>query len=345
MKKFLVPIKDTTIYQAFPTNNAGLDEILEIGKLVDVALVEPSYASASARSLLYFDLPTTESVDANANYYLNLRLANATNISRNQEILVYPVSRSWDEGSGFFYQNVKNVNDGATWNQCTKTVSWSLAGGDFITGTVSASINLTPYPLQDLRINVTDILQPIVSESLHNDFYGLIVTFPTADEADTDNTGNLKVFSSQTHTVHGPTLEIAWDSQVFNTGTLLPIPSTLDVKIIPTNLQDKYVRGDVARIEFTVRDPYPLRSFNSTLRYKNKYYLPTTSYYSITDVQANTVIVPFDEFSKINCDANGSYIVLDTSPLYRGRFYSIKLKITSGSLTKTVDPDIQFSIL
>lgn len=345
MRKFLIPTKDTTIYQAFPVNNAGLDEILEIGKVVDTILVEPLYVSASARSLLYFDLPTTQSVNATANYYLNLRLANATNIPRNQEILVYPVSRSWDEGSGFFYQNVKNVNDGATWNQCTKTVSWSLAGGDFLTGTTSASINLTSYPLQDLRIDVTNILQPIVSQSLQGSFHGLMVTLPTADEVDADNTGNLKVFSSQTHTVHGPTLEIAWDSQAFSTGTLLPIPPTLDVKIISTNLQDTYVRGDVARVEFTVRDPYPLRSFNSTLRYKNKYYLPTTSYYSITDVQANTVIVPFDEFSKINCDANGSYIVLDTSPLYRGRFYSIKLKIASGSLIKTIDPNIQFSIL
>lgn len=345
MRKFLVPTKDATIYQAFPTNNAGLDEILEIGKVVDATLAEPSYVSASARSLLYFDLPTTESVNSGANYYLNLRLANTQHIFRNQEILVYPLSRSWDEGSGFFYQNVKNVNDGATWNQCAKNVSWSLAGGDFLTGTTSASINLTSYPLQDLRIDVTDIVQPIVSESLHSEFYGLIVTLPPADEIDNDNTGNLKVFSSQTHTVHGPTLEIAWDSQAFNTGTLLPIPSTLDVKISPTNLQDKYVRGDVARVEFTVRDPYPLRSFNSILRYKNKYYLPISSHYSITDVQANTVIVPFDEFSKIDCDANGSYIELDTSPLYRGRFYSIKLKITSGSLTKTVDPNIQFSIL
>jgi len=62
MKIFLTASKDTTIYQAYPTNNAGLDEILEIGKVVDTALVEPSYISASARTMLYFELPTTASV-------------------------------------------------------------------------------------------------------------------------------------------------------------------------------------------------------------------------------------------------------------------------------------------
>jgi hypothetical protein len=348
MRKILTPTKDTTIYQKFPDNNAGLDEILEIGKVIETnlsAIDASAYISASARSILQFTLPTTESVDVNANYYLNLRLANATDIHKNQEVLVYPISRSWDEGSGFFYQNIKNVNDGATWNRCTKTLSWSMAGGDYLTGTTSASVKLITYPLQDLRIDVTDILQPFVSQSLQNEFYGLIVTFPNSDEADADNKGNLKVFSSQTHTIHLPTLEIAWDSQIFNTGTLQPVPSTLDVKIVATNVQEKYSIGDVARINFTVRDSYPLRSFNSTLRYKNKYYLPSSSYYSITDVQANTVIVPFDEFSKIDCDVNGSHILLDTSPLYRGRFYSIKLKIVSGSFTKTVDPNIQFSIL
>ena len=49
MRKILTPSKDTTIYQAFPTNNAGLDEILEIGKLVNTDLVEPPYTTASVR--------------------------------------------------------------------------------------------------------------------------------------------------------------------------------------------------------------------------------------------------------------------------------------------------------
>lgn len=345
MRKILTPSKDTTIYQAFSTNNAGLDEILEVGKLVNTDLVEPPYSTASVRSLLYFDLPTTESVNINADYYLNLRLANANDIQRNQTILVYPISRSWTEGSGFFYQDKKNVNDGATWRQCVSSVSWSNAGGDFLTNTTSASITLSSYPLQDLKIDVTNILRPIVSQSLQSTFYGLLLKFPDADENSSTNEGNIKIFSSQTHTVHLPTLEIAWNSQTFSTGSLQSVPSLTNIKIATSDLQETYAKGDVTRIRLVTRDPYPLKSFDSTLRYKNKYYLPSSSYYSITDVQANTVIVPFDSYSKVDCDSNGSYITLDTEPLYTGRFYSIKLKIVSGSQTKTIDPKIQFSIL
>lgn len=344
MRKILTASKDATIYQAFINNNAGLDEILEIGKVANIDLIEPSYATASARTLLYFDLPTTASVPATASYYLNLKLANANDVYRNQKIIVYQVSQSWDEGSGYFYQNVQNVNDGTTWVKCTAFTSWSNAGGDFLTGSTSQSITLSSYPLQDITIDVTNILRPVVSQSLQSTFYGLALQFPAADETNLLNKGNIKVFSTQTHTVHQPTLDIVWNDQQFTTGSLSRIPSTLDVKVVPNNIQEVYAKGDVTRINLVVRDPYPLRSFDSTLRYKNKYYLPSSSYYSITDVQANTVIIPFDSYSTINCDSSGSYITLDTTQLYVGRYYAINIKITSGSYTKTINPDIQFII-
>ncbi len=344
MRTILTASKDTTIYQAYPTNNAGLDEILEIGKVVDTSEIEPSFISASARSLIHFNLPSVDAVSATANYYLNLRLANVKDVIRNQQILVYPISRSWDEGSGYFYQDVQNVNDGATWEQASTSVSWSSAGGDFISNTASASISLTSYPIEDLRIDVTNILRPIVSQSLQNTFYGLALQYPLADENSSTNEGNVKVFSTQTHTIHQPTLEIAWDNQTFSTGSLKSIPG-LEIKISPTNIPDVYSKGDISRISLVVRDRYPGRSFDSTLRYKNKYYLPSSSYYSIVDVQSNTTIIPFDNFSKIDCDPSGSYIVLDTSPLYKGRFYGLKLKVTSGVYTKTIDTDIQFQVL
>lgn len=348
MRKILTASKDTTIYQAYPTNNAGLDEILEIGKLINADMDMTSslqYATGSVRSLIYFNLPTTASVSADANYFLNLKLANATEIHRNQNILIYNISRSWDEGSGYFFQQPKNVNDGATWNQVNASTSWSMAGGDFLTGSVSASVELAKYPMQDLRINVTDILRPFVSQSLQNTFYGLALQFPIQDEQNYQNEGNIKFFSTQTHTIHQPTLEIVWDTQSFITGSLVATPTTLDVKVTPTNIQTTYERGDVTKINLTVRDKYPLKSFDSTLRYKNKYYLPSSSYYSIVDSQANVAVIPFDEYSKIDCDGTNSYIVLDTSPLYRGRFYKLRLKLVNGPYTRTIDTEQQFMVL
>lgn len=348
MRLILTASKDATIYQAFKNNNSGLDELLEIGKVINTNVDVTSstaYSSGSARTLLYFDLPTTTTVPATASYFLNLKLANANKVNRNQKLVIYQVSQSWDEGSAFFYQNIKNSNDGVTWLRCTPFTSWSNAGGDYLTGSVSQSITLSSYPLQDIKVDVTNILQPIVSQSLQNTFHGLVVQFPTQDEIDNLNEGNIKVFSTQTHTIHQPTLEVAWDNQQFTTGTFTKIPSTLEIKVVPSNIQEKYSKGDVARIDLVVRDPYPLKSFDSTLRYKNKYYLPSSSYYSIIDSQANVPVIPFDNYSKINCDTLGAYIVLDTSPLYPGRFYSLKFKITSGSYTKTIDPNIEFQVI
>ncbi len=346
MRIILTASKDATIYQTFENNNAGLDEILEIGKVINTNLDYTSttvYSSGSARTLLYFNLPTTSSVPATASYFLNLKLASATEVRRTQDIIVYQVSRSWDEGSGVFYQDVRNSNDGATWERCTSTVSWSNAGGDFLTSSTSQSVTLSQYPLQDIRIDVTNILRPIVSQSLQNTFYGLAIQFPIVDEQDYTNQGNIKIFSTQTHTIHQPTLEIGWDSQTFSTGSLSAIPN-LNVKIVPSNLRQAYTKGDVDKVTLVVRDQYPLRSFDSTLRYKNKYYLPITSYYSIVDTQSNTTIIPFDDYSKIDTDSVGSYIVFDTSPLYKGRFYKLKLKVVSGIYSRIIDTDTLFKI-
>ena len=346
MRTILTASKDTTLYQAFLNNNAGLDEILEIGKVIDTTAETTSstaYESGSARALLYFELPTTASVPATASYFLNLKLANATEIKRNQEIIIYQVSRSWDEGSGFFYETTQSLQDGASWEKCTAAVSWSVYGGDFLTGSTSQSVVLSSYPLQDIRVDVTNILQPLVSQSIQNTFYGLALQFPISDELDANNKGNIKVFSTQTHTIHQPTLEIVWDAQTVITGSLLPIPS-LNVKIVASNLREVYTKGDVDKITLVVRDQYPLKSFDSVLRYKNKYYLPTSSYFSVVDVQSNTTVIPFDDYSKINTDATGSYVVLDTSPLYRGRFYTLKLKVVNGTYSRVIDTDTLFKV-
>jgi hypothetical protein len=347
MKKFLTASKDTTLYEAFPTINVGLDEILEIGKVIDTSVEVTSstaYSTGSARTLIYFDLPTTASVFSGSNFYLNLKLANAENIRRNQQIIIYQVSRSWDEGSGFFYQNVENVNDGATWRQASGSLSWSMYGGDFLTGATTQSITLSQYPLQDIRVDVTNIIRPLVSQSLQSTFRGLALQFPISDELDVNNKGVLKIFSTQTHTIYQPTLEITWNDQIFSTGSLQAIPSTLNVKIIPSNLKQTYTQGDVTRVSLVVRDEYPLKSFDSILRYKNKYYLPTSSYYSIVDVESNTTVMQFDDSTRVNTDNSGSYVVLDTTSLYPGRFYTLKLKVASGSYSRVFNTDTVFQI-
>ena len=104
MRNFFFPIKDASIYSELPTRTTGLDEILEVGKTID--------GINSIRSLIDFDFPTISSsvalglIPPNACYDIKLFVANATKIQRNQQIKIHPVSQSWEEGSGYLYQDI-----------------------------------------------------------------------------------------------------------------------------------------------------------------------------------------------------------------------------------------------
>lgn len=326
---------DTTLYQRFPTNNAGLDEILEVGKVAAPEDLGIAYTGSAARTIINFTLPDSGSVPDTASYFLNLKFANATKLKINQSVEIHALQSEWTEGSGYFVQQTKNSGDGATWIDAYTSSSWVTPGGD-LSG-LQTSISLSEYPLQDLHIDVSDIVQPIISASVP--FHGFIAKFDDVSEATEDNQGNIKFFSRQTHTVHAPTLEIIWDDATFITGSLKPIPDISDIMIVPRNVSETYTKGTKQKVRLTVRDKYPLKNFDATLRYKNRYYLPQTSYFGITDHQAGTMIIPFDVGSKIECDGTGSYFVLDTSPLYKNRYYSVALSINNGDDDTSTIPD------
>lgn len=330
MRAYIPASEDTTLYQRFPNSNAGLDEILEIGKLKDSLDTAVMYASASARALLNFDLSEVQSYPTTSRFYLTLYLANATEVKRYQNLEVYPISSSWVEGSGYFYQTERNAEDGATWIDASENISWATSGSDYLL-TPSASISLSSVPISDIRVDVTNILLPFVSGSNTFDWNGLIVKFPNADEASSTNRGNIKVFSSNTHTIFAPKLEVVWNQQTFTTGSLKPIPGS-NISIVSRNLKEAYTSGEVDKIYLVVRDQYPNKRFDEVQRYKNTYYLPSGSYYRLTDVVSGVKLHDFDQYSPVQCDASGSYILLDTSGLYADRYYSLELKVVKDNL-------------
>lgn len=329
MRTFVLVDKDATIYQQYPTINTGLDEIIELGKIKESTNQLSAYTASAARILLNFDVGLGY-FTSSANYYLNLFLANAVNVNRYQQIEVYPISRSWEEGSGYFTQDVRNVSDGATWQKASLSVSWSLSGSDYVT-TPSASYILSKAPIQDVRIDITNIVRQVVSGSNTTPWNGLILKFPNADETSQTNVGNIKFFSSNTHTIFAPKLEVVWNDQVFNTGSLKAIPNG-KVSIIPRNLKESYMSGEIDKIRLVVRDPFPDKKFDSTQRYKSTYYLPSESYFRIKDKVSDVVIYDFDQYSAVSCDSSGSYFILDTSWLDINRYYTVDLKIKQGNL-------------
>jgi len=370
MRLILTASADTTIYKRYPTTNAGLDEIIEVGKVARPEDLGDAYTSSSARILINFSLPTSGSIPDTASFYLNLKIANAEKMPYSQQLDIYEISGSWTEGSGYLYQQnvigasnrnyeywvatspssgyvasssfkptIKNAIDGATWSgsNAATSASWNTLGGDYY-ASPSASIVLNEYPMQDLRIDVSNIMQDVLVNN--RDFKGFIVKFPATSETSATNQGIIKFFSKQTHTIHAPILEAAWDTATFSTGSLKAIPSTTDIEVVPKNAKETYIRNTKEKIRFVVRDKYPRKNFDSTLRYASRYYLPTSSYFSVVDRQAGTTIYAADSFAKLSCDATGSYFVLDTSPLYKNRYYAVNLEINNGSEDTTTIPEI-----
>lgn len=332
MRTYLSPIKDTTIYERFPTRNTGLDEILEIGKLKKQTDIDYIYTGSRVRALIQFDSASLAAhPTSSVSYYLNLYLAHATDVNRYQRLDVYMVSRSWVEGSGYYYQEPSNVEDGATWQYVGGVSSsrWVTSGSDYLPSP-TATCQLTDVPIRDIRIDVTTIVSAAYA-NLSTEWHGMLIKFPDADESSSLNQGNIKVFSSNTHTVFAPKLEAVWNDQVFSTGSLKPIPNS-SVSIMPKNIKEAYTLGEIDKMYLIVRDKYPEKRFDETPRYKNIYHLPSQSYYRITDTVSGVKLYDFDSYSAVNCDVSGSYIVLNTNGLDVNRYYTLELKVIRNGL-------------
>ena len=330
MRTFLPTSQDATIYERYPTLNSGLDEIIEVGKIVKSLDGANQYASGSARMLIQFDIPSLQQYPTSSIYYLNLRIANAKNVNRYQKLEIYPISQSWVEGSGYFYQDVQNVEDGVTWIDASTITTWVTSGSDYTTE-ISASYTFSKVPIEDVKIDITNLIAPVVSGSNITPWNGLMLKFPTTDELDSINLGNIKFFSGNTHTIFAPKLEIVQANQTFITGSLKPIPYS-NVTIVPKNMKEAYTLGEIDKVYLVVREPYPDRKFDATQRYRNVFYLPSESYFRIRDQVADMVLYDFDQYSAIHCDRSGSYILLDTSGLDVNRYYTLDLKVKSSGL-------------
>jgi hypothetical protein len=322
MRTFLFPTKDTSIYKSYPNNNAGYDEILEVGKLEHTGDYEP------VRGLIHFDLAGVLPVSASAN--LRLYFASATNLNSQQILYVLPASQSWDEGTSYFYQTPMNVGDGATWLSASLTALWGTAGwavsgsGSTQLSTPSASASLLEHPLTDLVIDVTSIVSAISGSSIPN--YGFVLKLDATTEQSPTNKANCKFFSSQTHTIFKPVIEIVKDDASYTTGSLKVLTSS-SAQISTSGLKSHYEKGELDMVRFLVRDKYPPKVFNLGPRYKAQYALPLNTFFEIKDVSANIIVYPGDVYDRLSCDATGSYFILDTGYLYRNRVYEIHLSV------------------
>ena len=346
-RQFITPLQDASIYEQFSRRNTGADEIIEVGKSRE--------ASGSIRGLIQFDV-SKFIAPSGSEFFLNLRIANAERFQRNQTVEFYVVSESWDEGTGFFEQDLKNPQDGATWINRTAAVAWtfgndtaSLGGG---TGSLVASSSFDWKPT-DIRLDVTELVSQwidsgsftssIGSSSLDN---GFLIKIPSADENDVAVNTNIRFFSRNTHTVYPPTLEAVWNTQTMSISPNCGLSAAPEeIEIFVQNLRPEMTSGSTHRIRFGVRGSNIVKSFTNAARFHGGFFLPSGSHIGVQDAATKAFIVPFDTGSFLSADNTGSYFDLKIENMYINRTYKILVQTSKPWGTEVIDTGHTFRVV
>lgn len=351
--------QDATIYEKEPTLNAGLDEILELEKVVissgsiKVSRILINFnASQSISNLRSQGLISTGSLQAT----LKLYSLEAIDSPVNYTVACYPVSQSWTRGTGKL-NYIPFLTDGVSWQYATETTKWATSsfatgvtssylvnqmGGNWYTASESKQ-TFTYSPLrQDLNLNVNNIVNAWLSGSIVEQ--GFIIKVSGSLEYDTQTYGPIQFFSNETNTVYVPRLELAWDDSSFITGSL-PALSTDRYTIISKNLNKQYSQNSIDTIRVVARPLFPVRTFATGSAYNIVQYLPQTTYYGVEDYYTGELLVGFSDYTKVSCDSTSNYFVFNFNILQKNRFYRFIYKVTSGNTIKYFKADEVFSII
>jgi hypothetical protein len=358
----IFPEKDATLYSISPSENTGLDEILELSTIYDNQV---TYAS---RPVIQFNQDEITDIISNkisgSAWQSNLRLflARASNIPLNYTLYSYPISGSWNMGTGH-YQDSPEAIDGVSWKYRTASGSsaWSLSsfaagvtgsypvlqpgGGTWYTSSV-ASQSFSYITSKDINLNVTNTVNLFVSGTISNN--GFIIKKDDSVEFSSENAFDLKYFSVDTHTIYPPCLEFKWnDFTTVLTGSLTSsIVTTSDFKLTLPNNSGYFHEGSISKIRVNARPKYPTRTYSTSSIYTTNYFLPTASYYAIKDLDTNEFIVDFDTtYTKISADSTSNYFTIYMNGLEPERYYKFLIKTVIDGQTIISDDSYYFKVI
>jgi hypothetical protein len=359
----IFPEKTATLYSYYPTTNTGLDEIIELSTYYTI-----TGTNEVSRGLIKFptnqinDLITNKVTNKVFDVYLKLYLANASSLPLNYILYCHPISGSWDMGIGKL-GNLPITTDGVSW-QFRNTISGSnwfssfpanttgsyrsgstAGGGLWYTSSIYQSTqSFTNITSKDIELKVTNVVNAWYSSSITNE--GFIIKHDSSLEFTTASKFETKYFSGNTHTIYPPCLEIRWDDSSYNTGSLSTITSDLFITTLGNN-KGEYQQDSVQRFRVNVRDKYPARTFQTSSVYLNNKALPSSSYWSIKDLNTEEIVVDYDtSYTKISCDSNGNYFDVYMNGLEPERYYKILLKtILSNGETIISDNNHYFKVV
>jgi hypothetical protein len=191
-----------------------------------------------------------------------------------------------------------------------------------ITGSV-ANQHVTRYSLYQNSVIPGNLIGNVVSASYNGGIFQGVAT-----------SGNLKgafITVPFTGSYSYVTTSLDVTSSVEITGSsMLSVNTISPFVVVVQDLKPRYSFGDIPRINVFGRERFVKKTFDKSaqsLAYTIPKSLPTSSYYAIKDNETEEIIVDYDNYTKLSCDLNGNYFMLDTTGLAQERYYKILLRI------------------
>ena len=310
-----------------------------------------------------------------ASFQSNLKtyIADITGLNSTTTLEVYPVSGSWNMGTGR-YSSVPQTQNGVCWTSKLSandgdwpitfspyvTASYQIAtpgGGTWYTGSslglnVTQSQELSYSSNKDLNVDVTNTVLTWYSGSnalggFLND--GFLVKQSNNDEfvANRNYVTTVKYFSIDTHTIYPPELEMQWRDFDFNTGSSTnTIINTTQMVASLGNNPGTFNRGSIEKFRINCRPQFPQRVFQTASLYSINHYLPTSSFYAIKDLDTNEFVIDFNtDYTQISADSESSYFTLYMNGLEPERYYQILIKTILGGETLILNDNYYFKVI
>jgi hypothetical protein len=248
--------------------------------------------------------------------------------------------------------NFPSTQDGVSWQGKTSATSWSLAGGDWFTSSYSTQ-SFANNDEKDIELDVTTTVtafhayetNPFASLKIKNE--GFILKHSSSLEFSTGSSPfELKYFSTDTHTIYPPCLEIRWDDSTFVTGSAA-ITNNHKAVVSLKNNKAEFQQDSINKFRLGVRDQYPPRTFNANQLYiTDTKLLPSSSYWAIKDLDTEEWVVDFDaNYTKISADPTSSFFTVHMNGLQPERFYKIVIKSIIDGSTIIFDEDYIFKVI
>lgn len=354
--------KDAFIRSEYPTENTGLDEILQLDSYPNLG-----NQGEVSRILIKFsdtELANVKTLISSSTYQAKLKfyLAEAHSVPVNYTVEAAPLylsgSLDWNQGigkagdvplneSGVSWKYVTVVPTAVTWSTTvpagvTSSYQSEVGGGTWYTGSYIGSQTHLVNSTHDLSIDVTAAVAGVFNSQISNE--GFIVKLEDSLEFNTGTPLQLSYFGSNTNTIYPPVLELHWDDQ--ETDNTLSEVSTDLVTIALKNNKSEYRVDSKQRFRLAVKPKFPVRIFSTGSIYAVNYKLPDTSLWALKDENTEEMVVDFSPIgTKVSSDVKSSYFDVYMNGLQPERYYRIFIKTVLDGSEVVVKAEQPFKVV